>query len=99
MIIRYNFEFANIDGKVSITQASLKLFFFQFFFWGGAFTIGQAAQHAPQKTTDPALAGSVRTRCPRTHSSQLVRPPHSSALLFFSVFLILFSPPLYRIKN
>ena len=33
-----------------------------------AFTIGQAAQRAPQKTTDPALAGSARTRCPRTHS-------------------------------
>jgi hypothetical protein len=48
---------------------------FFYFFLGGAFTIGQAAQHAPQKTTDPALAGSVRTRCPRTHSSQLVRPP------------------------
>jgi hypothetical protein len=33
------------------------------FFWGGgAFTIGQAAQHAPQKNADPALTGSARTR-------------------------------------
>jgi hypothetical protein len=35
---------------------------------GRAFTIGQAAQHAPKKPTDPALAGPVRTWCPRTRS-------------------------------
>jgi hypothetical protein len=46
-------------------------------FFGEGGTIGQAAQRAPQKTTDPALAGSVRTRCPRTHNWQLVRPPES----------------------
>jgi hypothetical protein len=40
-----------------------------FFFGEGlVFTIGQAAQRAPQKTSDPALAGSARTRYPRTHS-------------------------------
>jgi hypothetical protein len=45
--------------------AAFRIFFF---FLGRGFTIGQAAQRAPQKTTDPALAGSVRTRCPRTHN-------------------------------
>jgi hypothetical protein len=38
------------------------------FFLRGACTIGQAAQRAPQRTTGPALAGSARKRCPRTHS-------------------------------
>jgi hypothetical protein len=38
------------------------------FFLGRGFTISQAAQRAPQKTTDPVLAGSVRTRCPRTRN-------------------------------
>ena len=46
----------------------------------GAFTIGQAAQRAPQKNTDPALAGSVRTRCPRTHNWCDRHTPHPSAL-------------------
>jgi hypothetical protein len=41
--------------------------FFWILFLGRGFTTGQAAQRAPQKNTDPALAGSVRTRCPRTH--------------------------------
>jgi hypothetical protein len=51
-----------------------------FFFLGRGFTIGQAAQRAPQKTTDPALAGSVRTRCPRTHNWCDRHTPHPSAL-------------------
>ena len=49
-----------------------------FFFLGRGFTIGQAAQRAPQKTTDPALAGSVRTRCPRTHNWCDRHTPHPS---------------------
>jgi hypothetical protein len=53
-----------LQQKVSIKELGL---FFGFFL-GRGFTIGQAAQRAPQKTTDPALAGSVRTRCPRTHN-------------------------------
>jgi hypothetical protein len=57
-----------------LTPDALRLFFL-----GRGFTIGQAAQRAPQKTTDPALAGSVRTRCPRTHNWCDRHTPHPSA--------------------
>jgi hypothetical protein len=55
-------------GRRAVTKRSQLMTPHLCLFLGGAFTIGQAAQRIPQKNTDPALAGSARTQCTRTHS-------------------------------
>jgi hypothetical protein len=57
----------------------LPLFTFTFFWGGEGLHYRPAAQRAPQKTTDPALAGSVRTRCPRTHNWCATATPQRSS--------------------